>query len=735
MEKICSGPVFPGALSSARLFCFRALLCFFLFSTCLFAQKTDQTTSEPPQELTEPIKLFARVQEKKGDTVLASGEVELHFRDLTLLAEEIQLNTASYEIVASGHVTLQLPSEIISCDRLIYNLKTRQGQMEQVQSIARPNLLFGAKSLVKKADELYEMKQAWLTNCTQPVPRWSFSVSQASLKPDDYITIKEAVFKIKKVPVFYLPYLRYPLKERATGFLFPKVGFTRVKGVFFSESFYWAMAPNLDATITADFYGHQGAGAGTEFRYLLGRDTKGEASFYYFRFFNHSHPEDLPRHAHLLRWQHQQLLPGGWRLDGEINYASSFNFLREFESNFSYGISANRSQSLSLSKSWSLFSFNLRTSRFETYFPQTGQSSVSSYWPQLAFNLFRLKIFRSFFLSWQSGYLNQSYSYTRYDQTTTSYRNAQLFFRPLLSLPLIPFPWLTLNLSAGGNLTYYFQTYAPGTTTRVDQPLLVGQKKFDGSLEGPSFYKIYFRGHEPYLKHVIEPFLKYSYESPLSADQASRIISPFGFIRNNQVVYGLNQDFIIRTEASPRQILTIGISQTYYFDPPTSEIRRYYPTQLDRHYSPINFLFRFYPAGKFKLDFSADYNTYEKNFYSIRLSPIYGQPEDNLFFSLNWSKSYYLLGPDNVFWSNQAGFQAGFRWPEKLDLKIEMQRDLERKKQIFTGVSAVYHYQCLDFVLDLRMYYYRTKPDTQFKFSLRLGNISQSTDLLGKFGF
>lgn len=693
------------------------------------SKRTDKNSQE------EPIKLFARNQEKRGEIVLASGDVELHFRNIVLLAEEIQLNTSTYEVIASGHVTLQHPSEIISCDRLVYNLETHEGKMDNVQSIARPNLLFGANSIVKNTNDLYEMKQGWLTNCTQPVPRWCFSVARANLKPNDFISIWSAFVRIKNVPVFYIPYMRYPLKERATGFLFPKVGFTKVKGLSLSESFYWAIAPNMDATITADFYTNQGVGGGAEFRYILGNETKGEASVYYFRFFKKSNIEDMPEKAHLIRWEHQQALPGGFHLNAEIDYSSSFDFLREFENNFSYGTSGNRSHSVSLSKNWSLFSFNIRTSRFETYFPQTGQSSVSAYLPQVSFNLINLKMFRLLSFSWQSAYINQIYSYTRYDKTTKTYNNGQAFLKPRLQLPTKPFPWLNLNLSAGVNLINYFQTYAPGTTIRVNEPMFVTQKTFECNIEGPSFFKIYFRGNEPYLKHLIEPFLKYSYESSLSADQASRIISPFGFMRDNQVVYGLNQDFIIKTDTSPKQVFSLAISQSYYFDPPTSEIRRYYPNQLNRHNSPINFLVRFYPQGNFKLDLSADYNTYEKNILSIRLSPTYGNPDDNYFFSLNWSKSYYMMGPDNIFWSNQAGLQAGFRWRDNLDIKIQMQRDLKRKKQIYNGLFAIYHYQCIDFVLDLRMYYYRSKPDAQFKFSIRLGNINQSTDILGSFGF
>ena len=49
--------------------------------------------------------------------------------------------------------------------------------------------------------------------------------------------------------------------------------------------------------------------------------------------------------------------------------------------------------------------------------------------------------------------------------------------------------------------------------------------------------------------------------------------------------------------------------------------------------------------------------------------------------------------------------------------------------------SAVYHYQCLDFKFEFKVFYFRAKPETQFKFSLGLGNIGKTTDFLGGMEF
>jgi hypothetical protein len=60
---------------------------------------------------------------------------------------------------------------------------------------------------------------------------------------------------------------------------------------------------------------------------------------------------------------------------------------------------------------------------------------------------------------------------------------------------------------------------------------------------------------------------------------------------------------------------------------------------------------------------------------------------------------------------------------------------LQKKKLLYSAVSLVYHYQCLDFTADLRVLYYRDEPEIQFAFSLVLGGIGKTEDFLGGFGF
>jgi hypothetical protein len=70
-----------------------------------------------------------------------------------------------------------------------------------------------------------------------------------------------------------------------------------------------------------------------------------------------------------------------------------------------------------------------------------------------------------------------------------------------------------------------------------------------------------------------------------------------------------------------------------------------------------------------------------------------------------------------------------------LDLQGEIDYNIQERKVLYTAGQILAHYQCLDLLLELRVFYFRDRPDTQFRISLGLGNIGRTADFLGGFGF
>ena len=95
----------------------------------------------------------------------------------------------------------------------------------------------------------------------------------ATLNLDDYALLKNSVFRVKGVPVMYLPLFYYPIQDddRSTGFLIPTYGASSVKGQSLSNAFFWAISRSQDATFVHDWFAKAGQQMGGEYHFSMRR--------------------------------------------------------------------------------------------------------------------------------------------------------------------------------------------------------------------------------------------------------------------------------------------------------------------------------------------------------------------------------------------------------------------------------------------------------------------------------
>ena len=68
---------------------------------------------------------------------------------------------------------------------------------------------------------------------------------------------------------------------------------------------------------------------------------------------------------------------------------------------------------------------------------------------------------------------------------------------------------------------------------------------------------------------------------------------------------------------------------------------------------------------------------------------------------------------------------------------MEAERDynIKEKELLFTGLTLTYHYQCIDVSAEIKVFYYRERPEAQFNISIGLGNIGKSVGFFSGLGF
>src|SRR4030067_1802341 len=145
---------------------------------------------------------------------------------------------------------------------------------------------------------------------------------------------------------------------------------------------------------------------------------------------------------------------------------------------------------------------------------------------------------------------------------------------------------------------------------------------------------------------------------------------------------------------------------------------------------------RFYPVRKSTPDASTGYNPYFRTFAFCRLGASINSLSDPFFLSVSWFRS---MNPwrQSVFGDRQQiGVVSRVEIPRlNLEAQGEFDFNILERKMLYSGISLVYHYQCLDFKADVRIFYYRETPEVQYRVSIGLGNIGKTTDFMGGLGY
>jgi LPS-assembly protein len=259
--------------------------------------------------------------------VAASGAVEIHYRDVVVHAERLTLDRDTMTVQAEGDVIFDQGPQRISGQRLDFDLEQRTGTFWQATAFVHPDYYFSGDIIAKTGPNDFAVDNGVFTSCTgDETPDWSFAMSSAEVEVEGYARVKNARLRVKKLPVFYWPYMIWPAKtERTSGLLVPNVGYSQRRGEYLGLAWYQVLGPSYDNTLYVDGYTEGFYGVGDEFRYRPSETTRGNARVYYF------HNEELGDDALRFDWAHvDDDLPFGMRGVVDIEHYSDFEVFRDF---------------------------------------------------------------------------------------------------------------------------------------------------------------------------------------------------------------------------------------------------------------------------------------------------------------------------------------------------------------------------------------------------------------------
>jgi LPS-assembly protein len=217
---------------------------------------------------------------QEEETYEADGSVVVKQGALRLTADHMTIQALPGVLIATGHVRLTDPKADLVTERLELNVNTEAGVVTHGRVYLKPtNTLVEGRLLQRFSEEHYRVKEGSFTNCDAQkgeTPAWRFTFKDLDLNVGDSVAFTGAWLCVNDVRVIPLPTLTYPLSSRRTGFLFPLIGYDNRFGLHLKESFYWAINPSHDLTISPNYYSSLGYGSDFQYRYALDRLSKGQ---------------------------------------------------------------------------------------------------------------------------------------------------------------------------------------------------------------------------------------------------------------------------------------------------------------------------------------------------------------------------------------------------------------------------------------------------------------------------
>jgi LPS-assembly protein len=611
----------------------------------------------------------------------AEGNVEIAFGNRSMKADRVRYDSRSGEAELAGQVRYKDEDEEFSFDRITMNLDKETGVLYNGTIRVRTNnYLLASERIEKTGKQSFSIEKGSLTTCPcDPEPDWKIGIRNAKVTLEDYAYGRDVTFRIRGVPVLWLPWGAFPVKlARQTGFLLPSFSSNHYKGFTLTVPFYWAINRWSDATVYLNAMTKAGFQPELEYRLVLNPASEGVFRGTWF------HDQE----AHLNRWRiwgANTYLSGGWTANARWDIPSDSRYYVDLTDS-EYLRSARQAQATGfVGLSRGNWSEELSATWFRELENPPAQDNTVQRLPEYTLTLLptRLPVVGVD----AGGDLQVTYFYRQNGDMELRGNGTLTLSRPLIPYPSVSLtPYLFVNLlgdrydlPSGGQESAGRVVPGGGATLSVD-----ARKDFPRETGGG-------------LVHVMGTSLGYRYVPDVTqndlpvTDRWSRIAP------QNQFVLTLAQRLLGVTEgSSPVEVAALYVEWAYdlggrvppaspYVDP-LSPFVRTLRDQIgtaeglppgNNNASDIYAKFTLTPAGRWKFQAEALFDPVDATFVSSTVAGEWKKDDD-----------HRLLAEYRTTQSLAEDLHGLFAWRLARFLKLHAQANYSLKSGYFTDASA-----------------------------------------------
>ncbi|MEZ5569718.1 MAG: LPS-assembly protein LptD [Halioglobus sp.] len=295
----------------------------------------DEDTSRSPRGAN--IRARANETELLRNEAILSGGVSATQGYRRLYGDTAVVDREQESAVLSGNVVLREPGVLLEGERAEIFSKTGEAIVETGRFVFHERHLRGSADLLRRdEDGLVHIHDGNFTYCAPGNNDWAIRAEELELDFEEGLgTARGAKLDVAGVPVFYFPWLSFPLDDRRrTGFLWPDFGNDSTGGLDITVPFYFNLAPNYDALYAPRFIEERGLNHEVVTRYFnptVGAWTVGGAWMGDDKRYDNQTPEGRSTDRWLGVVKQGGLFRGRWRSRIDYSKASDVDYLQDLE--------------------------------------------------------------------------------------------------------------------------------------------------------------------------------------------------------------------------------------------------------------------------------------------------------------------------------------------------------------------------------------------------------------------
>ena len=280
--------------------------------------------NDPTSKSDAPTFIGAKASRYQQDEQIATlaGDVVMRQGSMQIEADEASLYQAESRGELTGKVRLRDNGALIVGDHADVQLDTGAAKVDNAEYVLHKSRIRGSALYAKRAeDSIIRLKDGTYTTCEPSSNAWQLKGNNITLNPaTGFGTATNVTLRVKDIPVFYTPYIYFPIDDRRqSGFLPPSFSSSSDTGFMLVTPYYFNLAPNYDATLYPRYMTKRGLLMEGEFRYLT-ESSEGQFGAAYLNDDNDDRKRqtDYTDKRYMLNWQHKGGLDS--RVLTEVDY-------------------------------------------------------------------------------------------------------------------------------------------------------------------------------------------------------------------------------------------------------------------------------------------------------------------------------------------------------------------------------------------------------------------------------